>query len=29
MGILRELVERYLPGYVEEEVAREVEREGF
>lgn len=29
MGVLRELVEKYLPGYVEEEVARELEREGF
>lgn len=29
MGILRELVEKYLPGYVEEEVARELERAGF
>jgi hypothetical protein len=29
MGILAELVDQYLPGYVEEEVAREVERAGF
>jgi len=29
MGILAELVDKYLPGYVEEEVAREVERVGF
>lgn len=29
MGILRELVDRYLPGYVEEEVARELEKAGF
>jgi hypothetical protein len=29
MGILAELVDKYLPGYVEEEVAREVERAGF
>jgi hypothetical protein len=29
MGVLRELVDKHLPGYVEEEVAREVEREGF
>lgn len=29
MGILAELVEKYLPGYVQEEVAREVERAGF
>jgi len=29
MGILAELVDKYLPNYVEEEVAREVERVGF
>lgn len=29
MGILAELVEKYLPGYVQEEVAREVARAGF
>lgn len=29
MGILAELVDKYQPGYVEEEVAREVERAGF
>jgi hypothetical protein len=29
LGILRELVDKYLPGYVDEEVAREVEKAGF
>jgi len=29
MGVLRELVEKYLPNYIEEEVARELEKEGF
>lgn len=29
MGVLRELVDQYLPNYIDEEVAREIEREGL
>ncbi len=29
MGILAELIDKYLPNYVQEEVAREIERAGF